>query len=119
MRPTSDNVLQDFPKYERLLLGGKLTEAPDIHVSVVKPTNVRWRAHRKGLEHAKYPREASELHTEVQYEDPKNFKFLLFARDFMPGPLVNYDSGGMRWSGKPKQNRVVSSPGHERHFETR
>ena len=119
MKPISHNVLQDFSKYEQLLFGEKMTEAPDIHVTAFKPSNARWRVNYKDLEHAAFPRDASELHTEVQCEDPKNFKFLLFVRGFMPGPLVNYDSGGLahrnRYSGLPLPEQNITTPHFNRY----
>ncbi|MDO7852972.1 hypothetical protein [Hymenobacter convexus] len=94
MKKVCEQVLEDFPRYERLLLGRKGTRGAGIYVTDLKPSSNRWKVCRTRVEHGTERSEPIMLHTEVSCHEEKNFKFLLFAHDYMPVPLVNFDSQG-------------------------
>lgn len=121
MKKICREVSDDYPKYERLLLGDKRTEGIGIYVSVTKSSSSRWKVNRLPVEHIASPSERSKLHTEVSCHEEGNFKFLLFASDFLQIPLVNFDSQGAahrnKFNNVPFPQQVVTTPHFNRYDE--
>ncbi len=121
MKKVCSEVVNDYAKYERLLLGEKLTEGAAIYVSALKLSNSHWRVNRLPVEHLTVVDHHGELHTEVSCQEDGNFKFLLFANDFMPTPLVNFDSlGGTHrnnFDDVPFPHQQITTPHFNRYNE--
>lgn len=122
MKKVCTEVVEDYPRYEELLLGDKLTRGGPIYVSVLKPSSSRWKVNRLPIEHLHAPSEKkSELHTEVSCHEEGNFKFLLIAGDFMGTPLVNFDSQGgahrNNFDDVPFPHQQVTTPHFNRYNE--
>lgn len=121
MKGKCQEVAQNYPLYERLLLGAKLTEGVGIVVSTPKPSNVKWLAHHLPVEQLTVEGYRGELHTEVGLKQDGNFKFLLFTRRFMHTPLANFDSKGPTHrndrTDTPLAQQQVTTPHFNRYDE--
>lgn len=124
MKKVCTEVRDDYSKYEQLLLGAKLTQGTSIQVSTPKPTHASWKVGRLSVEHIAFPEEQSNLHTEVNCSeegDESNFKFLLFVSEFMPTPLVNFDSDGgahrNNFDDVPFPRQQITTPHFNRYNE--
>jgi hypothetical protein len=121
MKKVCTEVVDDYSKYENLLLGDKLTTGGPIYVSVLKPSSPRWKVNRLSIEHVDAPNDDIELYTEVSCHEEGKFKFLLFAKDFMGTPLVNFDSQGgahrNNFDDVPFPHQQITTPHFNRYNE--
>lgn len=111
---------KDNPElYNHLLVGDKNTSGPDFCITRPKPSRMAdWKFDMQAVEHVEQPHIGMSLHVEVKNGDTENFKFLLFADEFMSAPLVNFDAKNATHRNKknvPLAKQWVSTPHFNRY----